>query len=1053
MRPVPAQPRFLPWLLFLLLVLRGAACAQEHLRTTTLGPHRITYWTTEQGLPQNTVTCLLQSQNGYLWIGTRYGLARYDGLRFQDLTSQLCQFGTEELHIRRLAEDDRGRVWLLTPRSLIAYQHGEFTRHSLSGVPLAGEFQEIAAHPRGGLWLVYSDGIARFADGQITGCLRLGFELVKHWPSPAKVLRLVQPSSGEAWVQTERDSGETAWQRLDPESGRGHSLTQVPDHETLHIGGLWQEPDGSLWMARPGELLHWEQGRLERYDATRAWGKALVKQVLRDLQGSVWVVAEGPVQLHRFSNGEFTSYGSAEGIRSPDDVRLIRNDREGSLWVGTGRGGLCRIQRRQLVSVLTGSPVGTEEVFSVHPGAEGRVWMATTLGVIRYQAGRFNLVPDSQVTGPIVKRVRTVFEARSGEVYSVLDFDGLQILRGDAFQPLELLEPLYAERRLITGLAEDSRGTLWIASKSGLGERRGTSFRLWTTLNGLSDNRTFGLLCGNDGSVWVGTEQGGVNEFKEGRFRAYTTREGLLSQNAWPLRMEPDGTVWVGTPVGLSRIRDGQVRRVTMRDGLFDNLAYCLLEDRRGNYWTFGNRGIWRCKKEELHAVADGKAERVHCLNYGEGDGMPSSEGNGDQQPNAAELPNGEFWFPTTRGVVILHPDRVWENTVPPTVIIEEVFIDNERVFHDGGFTLPPGFSRTADGTLRVPPGRARVVEVSYTATTLVESEKSRFRCRLLGNAGSWDEMDTRRIAVFTNLRPGQYRFEVEGRNHHGYWSRSPAAFGFSLQPHFYETWPFYGFCTAGVAVSFGLWRQRRREVQQQLQRLERDRAVETERNRIASNLHDDLGANLTGLAVQLDLAVHQMPEQSPVRDYLQTLSSSARRLVDSMREAVWSINPQCDTLENFCAYICQYAEKFLQSVEIRCRFDLPTTLPPLTLSSELRHHLLLVVKEALNNAARHAAASEVRLSLRLEAEVLVLAISDNGRGCLLAELPGGNSGRAAEGAGSRPVQDPAFETGHGIRNMRHRVELLGGRFTFTSNIGSGTTVRVRVPIPVHSQQ
>jgi ligand-binding sensor domain-containing protein len=226
---------------------------------------------------------------------------------------------------------------------------------------------------------------------------------------------------------------------------------------------------------------------------------------------------------------------------------------------------------------------------------------------------------------------------------------------------------------VVTALHEDRRGRLWIGSDQGLLEPHSAEFIVYTTRDGLSDNDIRGIRDAPDGSLWVGTKRGGLNQFKDGRFKAYTTRHGLLSNWIWPLVIEGDGTIWAGTPVGLNRIRDGEVRAVTEREGLSDNRTYSLLDDGRGDYWGHCNRGIFRVRQADLHAVADGRQRRLQCVSYGESDGMASTEGNGDYQPNAARQPDGRLWFPMTRGVVVLDPREVARNDVPPPIVIEHV--------------------------------------------------------------------------------------------------------------------------------------------------------------------------------------------------------------------------------------------------------------------------------------------------------------------------------------------------------------------------------------------
>ncbi len=466
--------------------------------------------------------------------------------------------------------------------------------------------------------------------------------------------------------------------------------------------------------------------------------------------------------------------------------------------------------------------------------------------------------------------------------------------------------------------------------------------------------------------------------------------------------------------------------------------------------------------KSELHAVADGRSEMVNCVHYDEGDGMLSAEGNGDQQPNACALPNGELWFPTTRGVVTMNPDEMHDNQVPPGVVIEQVRVDDQLVLPAPEpprelETSTPGTMAAAPlprpgnrAPLRLEAGRARTVELRYTATTFLDSEQACFRYRLEGHETAWNEARTRRVAVYTNLRPGDYRFSVEACNSHGYWSKTPAQFAFSVAPFFYQTWVFYIACGMTLAAGLVAWHTRRFGARAHLQQLKQERAVLDERARIAKDLHDDLGANLTGIAMQIEVARRQLDQPLVAQTCLESVASSARAMVDQMRDVVWSLNPQCDTLESFCAYISDFATGFLENAGLRCRLDLPDEVPDRQLSAEMRHHLMLVLKEALNNAARHARATEVRICLALESDALVLTVADNGRG-FTHPNPDGDGAHGQPNPAADPVQAKVNGSGRGLPNMNRRVGLLGGRFAVDSRLGLGTRISVHVPLrPKH---
>jgi signal transduction histidine kinase/ligand-binding sensor domain-containing protein len=1044
---VLARSQILSLVLGVALTLEATAYDSVRQGTSEPTQYRATSWTTEHGLPQNTVACLLQTHEGYLWIGTRYGLARYDGVRLVDFSSELTNTEEDYLDVRGLTEDTGGRVWLHTLSALVCYTEGRFAEVSLQAAPGPGVLQSICASRSGGIWVARRHDLFHLANGQISHRYSLGQE-IPHFLSAGDdgINECLEDAKGDLWVRVTAFDSST-WVRIDANTQKVQEVGELVGEALEEVGGLSPDSNGRLWLARPSELLCWENGVLSRHSASNAWGGYKVKQLIQDVRGNLWAATTGPIQLHRFADGQFSSFGREEGILNADDLRRLLPDREGNIWVGAG-GGLNRLQPRRLVSLLTGSRSAMDEVFSVAPGRNGQVWLTTTYGLLNFRDGHFTVYTNNQaLRQDDPPRVRPAIEHSSGTVYFGLDFADVQTLCGEEFCPVPCVDLAGPERRYANSLAEDAAGTLWIASQRGLVERRGGECRLWSTAHGLSDNRTFGIACAPDGSVWVGTRAGGVSQFKAGSFRTYGIREGLLRQNAWPLRAEPDGSVWVGTPAGLNRIRGTEVRSVTMREGLFDNLAYCLLEDRHGNYWTFGNRGIWRVNKEQLNAVADGLVARVHCVTYGEADGMVSAEGNGDQQPNAAALPNGQLWFPTTRGVVIVDPENLPDNRIPPLVVIEEVRVDEETVYRNGGYPPARGVRRATPGLLRLDPGRARVIEVSYTANTFVDSEKTHFRFKLEGEDQDWREVETRRVAVYTNLRPGQYHFRVEARNHHGYWTESPAEFDFELQPHMYQTWPFYCICALGAAAGLGGLHFRRLSFAGHEHRLKQEHALQEERSRIAKDLHDDLGANLTGIALQIEVASRDQHDAALLREQLRALAASVRGLIGGMREVVWSLNPRCDSVESFWSYACDYAENFLAAAGLRCRFDVPEELPARVLSAEARHHLLLVIKEALNNTAKHAAATEVRVGLRLEQRILTLTLEDNGRGFVPDKTPGAvpDSSDAAEEPDNSPHPPGA---GGGLVNMRRRVETLGGSFVLRSEPGTGTHVTARIPLP-----
>jgi len=341
-------------------------------------------------------------------------------------------------------------------------------------------------------------------------------------------------------------------------------------------------------------------------------------------------------------------------------------------------------------------------------------------------------------------------------------------------------------------------------------------------------------------------------------------------------------------------------------------------------------------------------------------------------------------------------------------VVIEDVVVDN----HSLGLSFPA----------RLPPGHGNVIEFRYTANSLVAPEKVRFKFCLGGYDQDWTDASDRRVAYYTNLRPGPYTFRVKACNNHGVWNEEGASFAFYLAPHFYQTWPFYVLCGVLTALAgYGLHRVRL-SVVRKVGRLERQHALEKERGRIANEMHDDLGSSLTQIALLSELANRDLERADRASEHIRKITGTAREVFRAMDEIVWAVNPKHDTLSSLIGYLSKFAQDYLRPAGIRCRLDLPEQLPPHPLATDERHNLFLAVKEALNNIAKHSSASEVWLRVAITPATCLITIEDNGRGF---------------------VVESARPDGNGLGSMRERLTAIGGEFHLVSQPGRGTKLEL----------
>jgi signal transduction histidine kinase len=479
---------------------------------------------------------------------------------------------------------------------------------------------------------------------------------------------------------------------------------------------------------------------------------------------------------------------------------------------------------------------------------------------------------------------------------------------------------------------------------------------------------------------------------------------------------------------GLLRFKDGKFTRYTTEEGLPSDIICQILDDGIGNLWIGSHKGIFYLPKDSFKDFDAGKIPSLPCIAYGLYDGLPTLECSGNYQPSCWRGHDGTLWFATAKGLVSIRPDAVSVNRQPPPVVIEDVFVDGKPVALDTRHPTPGTFAKL----LQIPPGKHQF-DFKYTALSFAAPDKVRFRYRLEGLDEAWVEADGKRSAHYGPLQPGKYRFQVIACNNDGVWNDAGSSVSLDVLPHFWETWWFDVAMTmllAGVVIS-AVRHAVTRNLRKKLEQMKQQRAIERERERIAKDIHDDLGAGLTQIMLQSALARREPQEQT--QTHLAQISGTALELVSAMDEIVWAINPENDTLDGLVTYAGKYVEEYVTQTGLRCRLDLPAQVPAMTISAEVRHNLFLAVKEALNNAVKHAQAAEISFLLKTRPSGFSFVIKDDGRGLVpdVTRVPSADSGRVS--------------SGHGLRNLVQRLEKIGGTCTIKSEPGKGTEVELTV--------
>jgi signal transduction histidine kinase len=434
--------------------------------------------------------------------------------------------------------------------------------------------------------------------------------------------------------------------------------------------------------------------------------------------------------------------------------------------------------------------------------------------------------------------------------------------------------------------------------------------------------------------------------------------------------------------------------------------------------WFSSHGGIFRVAKTTLEAFVRGEISVITCLACGKQDGLPTLECSGGFQPAACQGKDGRLWFATVMGVVSVQPREIAVNQLPPSVIIESAATDGKPVSWAHADAKP---------TLRIGPGRF-VLDIDYTGLSFTAPERVRFKHRLLGVDKDWYFAGDRRSVSYPYLPPGDYEFQVTACNNDGVWNETGASLALAVKPHLWQRKTFQAVAVATLVAGAAAWAfgYARLRARRRISQLERERALDKERARVARDLHDDLGAGLTEIGLIGGLADEVAVPLEQAQDYLRQITARSREMVTSLDEIVWSVNPKHDSVAALGNYFCDYAQHLLQLLPLRCRMEVVEPLPAHPLNSEQRHNLLMAFKEALTNVIRHSQAREVCIRIAAANGLLEIQVADDGRG----------------GAGAADTS-----TADGLANMARRLADIGGRCAIESEPGRGTTVRFILPL------
>jgi ligand-binding sensor domain-containing protein len=973
-----------------------------------------------QGLKHGIVTCLLQDKSGNLWICSAAGVTRYDGRSFSNFT---VKQGLAFNDVRSVLQDRWGNIWFGTLGGGVSKFDGiSFTNFTMKDGLCNNFVVSMTEDDSGNIWFATWDGVTKF-DGKTFTSFSQKQGLINNF-----VRSVVKDRWGNVWFGTK---GGTS--KYDNKSFINFTYAEGLCENDVY--SLLADIDGNIWFGTAKGVSIYNGSSFTHITSVEGLINNEVYAMYEDRFGDFWLGTH--YGISRYNGKTFTSYTEKQGL-SNDNIYCFLEDRSGNLWIGTSGGGVSKYTLNSFTHITETEGLQKSYMFSIYEDRSENLWFGTWRGGVSMFNGN-SLQHFTEEQGLPDNDVRSICQDKKGNFWFAT-YKGVAKYDGKIFTHFNTKTGLINDD--VHSITEDKKGNLWFATAYGVSKYDGNSFTNFSQQQGFVNGLVNDVKEDKSGNLWFSATDG-VYKYDDHSFKKMTDNEGMLNTFVYSILEDKSGSFWIGTERGLFKYDGKFLIGFTEREGLINNSVMSTLEDKSGNLW-FGSRfGLSKLSPEKsallTQRIKSGvlSEQDVFFKNYSHIDNFL---GIGCYKGAILQAKNNKVWIGTNAGVTVFNPEGSIKDTIAPTIQITAVKIENENqdwiklnqnidtslllshgvLFSDFRFqnvsqwyNLPQQLSLAYNNNS---------ISFDFIGITMNQPQNVKYQYKLEGLDKSEGKITTRTSASYGNLGEGNYIFKVKAMNSDGVWSKE-FKYTFTIRRPWWRTWWFRILAIALLsAVIFFISRfVYHYQLRKQRVALEKQLAVQYERQRISADLHDDIGSTLSSINIYAGLAKKEADNDF----YLDSIHQNVNEVVSKLDDLVWSINPRYDTLGSIAERLYVYAEPAATTKEIVFNILIDDNVKEMRPSAEIKHHLYMVLKELINNAIKHAGCKNISTQFTYESKELMVVVNDDGKGF---------------------DRNMIRKDRNGLGNMQQRVTDMNGRMVIESNSGFGTKMTIRIP-------